>query len=570
MIVCDYLDENVKNYLEGKRGKTVVTFFKEPFSDYGGNKILFIDDILNESDYQKIDESVNEIIEVAENVFFNYLNVEGYNLFHSRQAGAKSHLARAYKYRYVINKIAKRENETSLFFFSREEGLLEWLSQDYTVKNLYRDTSYQTKPGIESREKKQKARKKFWITVDFLSKRGYRKPNHMLWLGARSIESKLPYELEKDFEISLLPQPKSYQLQFKKRRVKYHLLRLRNRRRFRKRWHSVEQGYKEGLKEIAARTKLTTELLELFLRVTSKRFKRLLLNLSILEDNRNQLDLLFVEGSVAGAQALAVDYFNRQGLPSLELLHGVPYFVDVGKTTKVAVYGQRDKVFLSNHGVDKMKIALTGYPYYDRFFEIEEGQKTSEFLLLILDWTLSFPSSYSQRDIFIQVRSMLRLLQHLKDERLVIKLHPTQSKKEMEYVQSLVEESNLKARVEVKKDEDLINLLKRAKIVFTYTSSVGVEALLMKKPFIVLDFFPGRKLVYEEHGGCLVAKDFPQLISRAKEILNNIDEYRKNNAEKIEKTRRYFSTDLGGGSYKKVADLCKEMMDNYLKYKGKE
>ncbi|MBU4561321.1 hypothetical protein L6386_03135, partial [bacterium] len=70
--------------------------------------------------------------------------------------------------------------------------------------------------------------------------------------------------------------------------------------------------------------------------------------------------------------------------------------------------------------------------------------------------------------------------------------------------------------------------------------------------------------------GCLVAKDFPQLISRAKEILNNIDEYRKNNAEKIEKTRRYFSTDLGGGSYKKVADLCKEMMDNYLKYKGKE
>ncbi len=570
MIVCDYLDKNVKNYLKGKRGKTVVTFFKEPFSDYGGNRILFIDDILNESDYQKIDESVNKIIEVVENVFFNCLNVEGYSLFHYRQRGAKSNLAKMYKYRYVIDKIAKRENETSLFLFTEEEGLLEWLKQDYRVKDLYRNTSYQTKPGIESREKKQKTRKKFWITIDSLFKRSHRKPNHILWLGARSIESKLPYELEKDFKIFLLPQPKSYQPRFKERRIKYHLLRLRNRRRFRKRWRSVEQGYKKGLKEIAARAKLTTELLELFLRVSSKRFKRLLLNLSILEDNRNQLGLLFVEGSVAGAQALAVDYFNRQGLPSLELLHGVACFVEVGKTTKVAVYGQGDEVFLSNHGVDKMKIALTGYPYYDKFFEIEEGQKTSEFLLLILDWTLHFPSSYSQRNIFIQVRSMFKLLRHLKDERLVIKLHPTQSKKEMEYVQSLVEGSNLKARVEVKKDEDLLNLLKRAKVVFTYLSSVGVEALLMKKPLIVLDFFPGRPLVYEKYGGCLVAKDFPQLISRAKEILNNIDEYWKNSIEKIEKTRHYFSIDLRGESYKKVADLCKEMMGNYLKYKGQE
>jgi len=137
----------------------------------------------------------------------------------------------------------------------------------------------------------------------------------------------------------------------------------------------------------------------------------------------------------------------------------------------------------------------------------------------------------------------------------------------MEYVQSLVEGSNLRARVEVKKNEDLTNLLKRAKIVFTYTSSVGVETLLMEKPLIVLDFFPGRTLIYEEYGGCLVAKDFPQLIRSAKEILSNIDEYWRNNIEKIEKTRRYFSTDLKGESYKKVADLCKEMISNYLKGK---
>ena len=567
MIVCDYLDENVKNYLKEKRGKTVVTFFKEPFSDYGGNRILFIDDILNESDYQQIDESVNEIIEVTENVFSNYLNVEGYNLFHYRQVNGKRNLARGYKYKYAIDKIAKRENETNLFFFSREKGLLGWLEQEHTVKNLYRDTSM--KPETKASGKKQKTRKKFWIAIDSLFKRGHRKPNHMLWLGGRSIKSKLPYELEKDFEIFLLPQPKNYQSHFKEKGIKYRLLRLGNRRKFRRRWRSVERGYREGLKKIATRTKLTPELLELFLRINSKRFKKLLLNLSILEDNRDRLGLLFVEQSVIGMEALAVDYFNRQGLPSLELLDGIlSEIIEAGNTTMVAVYGQRDKILLSNYGVDRMKIAITGCPYYDRFFEIEEGQKTSEFLLLILDWISTFPSSCSQRDIFIQVRNMLRLLQHFKNERLVIKLHPNQGKKEMEYVQSLVEGSNLRACVEVKKDEDLTNLLKRAKIVFTYTSSVGVEALLMKKPLIVLDFFPGRTLIYEEYGGCLVAKDSPQLIRRAKEILNNIDEYWKNNIEKIEKTRRYFSADLRGESYKKVADLCKETISNYLR--GKE
>lgn len=566
MIICDYINGNVKKYLKGKSGKTIITLFKEPFSDYNGSKVFFVDDILNESDYRKIDGFVNHVIEVSENLFSNYLNIRGYNLFRYLQLEARRNLSKVHKYRYAVDKVAKKENATNIVFFSSGQHLLEYLRQNYRVKNRNRSTFQQIRARMKSKIKTGiKNSSLINYIIDSLFKDGRKISVRILWLGGRSINSKLPHEIKKDFKISLLQNHSAYKLRFIIRGLKYDLLKLKDSQEFNKEWNYVKQQYSEGLTKIAVTVGLRTELLELILRINRNKFKQLLLSLCILEDNKHNLDLLLVQQSVIGVNVLAVDYFNRHGLPSLELLHGIPCRLESGNTTKVAVYGQRDKIFLSNHGVDKTKIVTTGCPDYDNFFEFKEGQKTSEFLLLILDWILLTPSSRSHREVFEQVMNMFKLLQHLKSEQLVIKLHPTQSAKEMEYIQYLVRVTNLNKQVEVKRNVNITDLLKRAKIVFTHTTSVGVEALLMKKPLIVLDFFPNSKIEYEKYGGCMIAKNFQQLLMTTKQILKNVKKYRKNNIENVEKTRRYFSDDLEGKSYKKVADLCREMISKCIK-----
>jgi hypothetical protein len=350
-------------------------------------------------------------------------------------------------------------------------------------------------------------------------------------------------------------------LGFIKRGYKFELLNLRNKEKFYKKWDYLKNQYEDGLNKIAFITGINKRILEIILKINKSIIKDLLLTLIILEDNKNTIDLLIVEQSVIGMQALAVDFFNKNKLPSVEVLHGVPGGVEVGKTDKIAVYGKRDKSFLSSYGVDESKIKITGCTYYDRIFNIKDEEKKYDFLLLILDWIVYVPSKNSHKIIYKQVIAMLKLIQHFQDERLVIKLHPGQSIKEVGYINNLIKNiMRIKNRVEVVKDVNVFNLLKDAKTVYNYCSSVGVEALLMKKPLIVLDLFSNRTIDYEKYRGCLVARNYKELELATQEILKDVHDYLKKNKENIEKTRRYFSGDLKGESYKNIVRVINEML----------
>jgi len=563
LIVCDYLDATTSTWLEQHPGETVLTLFKEPFAEYHRSRIYFVDDVLEKSDYDKIDESVNNMMKVVRDAFSRHLTVEGFNLFQYLQLEAIRSLAKAYKYKYAVDKIVKERKRSTVLFLASEVAFLKWLRVDYQVTCLARSAlpwnSAQMKSGIKIWIKK--SRLIHYIVAQLFADR-QKRPNYILWLGGRSSKSTLPHELKMEgFKIFLLQNDLNQALVFARRGVKYDLLRLNTYRKFNERWRRLEQHYWRGLEEIASITGLEIGLLEAVLKINKGTVKQLLLLLHILEDNKEKLGLLYVEQSVIGLQALAVDYFKRHGLPSLEVLHGVPAGVpvEVGNTTKIAVHGERDKEFLVNHGVDVEQIVITGSPRYDVYSRIDECHKTSEFLLLILDWILFIPSSQSHQMIFEQVMNMIELVKKLSNERVVIKLHPGQTEEELRYVQHLVNIAKVQKQVKVEKDTNLTTLLRRAKIVFTYTSSVGVEALLMKKPLIILDFWKGHTVEYEKYGGCFVATGFQELIEATEQILNDIDEYKEKNAAKIEKTRRYFSAGLDGKASRNVAVLCKAL-----------
>jgi hypothetical protein len=373
-------------------------------------------------------------------------------------------------------------------------------------------------------------------------------------MGGRSVNSQLINELRKKNRILLLPQYDGGKLGFAIRKYKFNLLKPKNDDTFNEKWGYLKIQYKKGLNKITLKIGLKPRLIEIIFNIDENTIKDLLLSLIVLEDNKDILNLLIVQQSVIGRQSLAVDFCGRNKFPSIEMVHGVPGVIEVGKTNKIAVYGRRDKLFLSEYGVEKSKIVITGCPYYDRIFNIKE--KNYDFLLLI-----PVESPYLRGLLFKQIIGVLNLLKHLQSERLVIKLHPAESEKGLEYIRKLVKNTIKDGnKVKVTKDEDVFDLLKNAKIIYTFISSVGVEALLMKKPLIVLDYLPKRPYNYEKYGGCLVAKNYEDLELSTEKILKDVHRYLEENNENIEKTRRYFSGDSKGESYKNVAMVINEML----------
>ena len=563
MIVCDFIDKNVKDFIEKDKSKRIIlTFFKEPFDDFKGNEVLFIDDILDDNDYKRIDIFVKNILDMLS----NSLEIGGYKLFCYIIPSLRSKLNKLYKYVYTIHKISRTKNIYSFACFTSESGLVEWLKIDYEIFSL---SSYEDKPRLIMKIRKKIIDSKFRYIIESFVKYSFFRDNrkntfNILGLaGAPLINSQLPNELRKDFKLLLIDDHFSLNRDFLKRKIKFNLLKLQNQKKFRKTIQYIEKQYIKIVNRIAIRMSIKTKQAEIILCYCKDNIKDLLLILCMLEENIKNIDLLIVHSSIHIYMGLAVDFFKKHKVPSIEIVHGLSCGFEYNENiSKVAVNGKRDKLFYVNHGVDSQKVVITGCPRYDKFFYIREEQKKYNHLLLILDWIFFSSSSRTSMDIFKQVMCMLRLIEQLQKTKLIIKLHPHQTESELMYVRSLVFKNNYyKEYVEVVKDSDTNELLKTASIVFTHSSSVGLEALLMKKPVIILDILSGFKPVYKGYKGFVIAEDFDQLLVLTKKVLKDIDEYLRSNSKNIEKTIKFFYDDSKGESYKRVADLARDCIN---------
>lgn len=572
LIICSYFDEIVKTYLKDKVGRTVITFFKESFVEYNKNKVLFIEDILNESDFEKIDKYAADIASVVEKVFYSDVDFDGYKLSLYTRLYMKRGPTAIIKYKYAIDKIIQKENKKQITFFVYDTFQLQlskWLKKDYNVTVQHENQSLSGNIQIKAKIFNWIENSRLFSNVlDMLLKDRRNMPCRMIWLGMHTIKTMLPLELQKDFKLQLLENDIIHKLAFLKYGFKYETIKQKNHKKFFEKWRNLEKRYDNGVRKIASLTRIDADLLPLIIDIDKTKLKRWLQTLCILEDNRDNLGMLFVEQSVVEDQVVAVSYFNDNNLPSIEMSHGLtppviyPNTLEVGNTTKTCAYGDSDKQAMLNGGIEEHKITLTGGPLYDSYFSVQDSSKTYEFLLLVLQFTMFFPSVNSYKLLFDQVTSALRLLESLENERLIIKLHPGQSEIEERYISYLVENSRVKDRVEIKKYADLTDLLRRAKIVFNFSSCVGVEALLMKKPLIILEFAPYRYFEFDKFGGCIVVKNYQELEQATQRILSDINKYLMDNRENIENTRQYFSADLKGEGYKNVAAVCRKLCKN--------
>lgn len=182
---------------------------------------------------------------------------------------------------------------------------------------------------------------------------------------------------------------------------------------------------------------------------------------------------------------------KRLNIPSLTLQHGIlsadfkePYIV----STKIAVWGNNSKEWFIKRGVNHERVILTGPPRFDQhelvsLYTKEELCKKYNLDIRKLLVMLAISPHGNKK-----IEEMIRIVKIAakdfeKKMQLILKLHPSVSRK---FINSYFFEVDI---LVLKMEEPLYNLLNSIDTVIMYSSTIGLEALILGKNVIYLDIF---------------------------------------------------------------------------------
>jgi len=158
--------------------------------------------------------------------------------------------------------------------------------------------------------------------------------------------------------------------------------------------------------------------------------------------------------------------------------------------TITAVYGKEDRDFLIKEGnYPKENIVITGNQRYDflpeRIKEYDKKEIISELGLDDGKRTVLFITSpfSSDNNIKTLMNEIFNEISSLDNIQLIIKVHPTEN--ERLYEESAKRFKNLDFKVI--KNKNMFELLYVSDIAITTYSTAGLEAMIMKKPLIVIN-----------------------------------------------------------------------------------
>jgi hypothetical protein len=229
---------------------------------------------------------------------------------------------------------------------------------------------------------------------------------------------------------------------------------------------------------------------------------------------------------------LAIEISKRYSIPSFSLLPGTvefrSWFSDWFHSDKIFVSGTKGLEILKKLGYDETRIVVTGNPKYDYINDLEPNHSRK---LLAKNLPLNI-----EKKIIAVVMSrwhtndeiwMSKLIKfcNVNDFELLIKIHPLY-KREANYISeekiSKIKEECQNLRYYISYDVDLPTLLSSADLVITEYSDAGLEAIILDKPLLTVNFENenfDRYIKYYEYGASLYIDRYEELESVIKEIL---------------------------------------------------
>jgi len=188
---------------------------------------------------------------------------------------------------------------------------------------------------------------------------------------------------------------------------------------------------------------------------------------------------------------------------------------------KIAVWGPIHKRMLMKKQVPENRIVITGSPRFDpllnrkfddKGFRKKLGLKKGEKLVVLA----TQPYTVETTPPAVLAENVLKAVKAIPKARMAIKIHPLERR--LDYKKMLEREGN---HVTLLEKTDLHQLLHCADTVIVFSSTVGIEAMLLGKPVIVYADKLLEKSVYKEFSKSLIARNMKQVRLLLEKILQN-------------------------------------------------
>ena len=275
-------------------------------------------------------------------------------------------------------------------------------------------------------------------------------------------------------------------------------------------------------------------------------------------------DLMVVlnESNVLGRAAVLVA--GSAGVGSLHIQHGIMAFWMLWRklyADHITVWGEADHRRLTSVGIPADRITVTGNPRFDHLANPVSHDSVSSLLgsmrlpvggPIILTTTQNDSLEASRQQLAAVARAASAFPQY----QVVVKLHPAER---LEPYRRLLREISA-SHFRLVRDVDLHTLIAASAVLITRYSTTGLEAMLMKKPVITLNFSdqPDR-LPYAESGAALGVHTPEDLLPALRSVLEHsgaLDEMRQSQERFVSD----YAFRVDGQATRRTVDLIERMV----------
>lgn len=236
--------------------------------------------------------------------------------------------------------------------------------------------------------------------------------------------------------------------------------------------------------------------------------------------------------------------------------------------TKIAVAGNYVKRVLIRQGIPPERIVVTGNPRFDVLntkqfnkgvFSSELGNaRTKKIITLCTESFVEYRIwTKEKRKQFLF--SIINAISELPYVQFVIKLHPRETINDYKEILSGIETNS---RILLYKDVDLYGLISVSDIIMTVLSTTALEAMILDKPVIIVDFFnESKRMPYAGSDAVIVASNPGDIVPAIKDLL-----YNKESRRKIAEARKTFVYEnaykIDGEASQRIADLIRQTIED--------
>ena len=217
-------------------------------------------------------------------------------------------------------------------------------------------------------------------------------------------------------------------------------------------------------------------------------------------------------------------YCHIHGIKTIMLQHGLhtgrahDRYVPI---TKLALFGDFPKECLLKKGFHNNQIVITGAPQWDKLYQFKADKKdiykdlnldTERITIVIATQPLGDENIRIFRDLFDALKKIPK-------SQLIFKRHPSERG-------SIIDDIAIEEKIEYKyittHNYDLHKILYVSDILITVHSTVAIEAMVLKKPVIIMKYYPGKdKVPYSKEGSAIQVKNKEELFEAIYNLINN-------------------------------------------------